>query len=74
MSVDWTKPIQTKRGEPAILVYTYSDQVTTHWPRVCVMAKEPRTNGCAPTRTADHTQSTKGRRKTPTSSTCRRRR
>lgn len=37
--IDWTKPIQTKRGEPAMLVYTYSDHVTTNWPRVCVIGQ-----------------------------------
>ena len=38
--IDWTKPIQTKAGEPAELLFTYSTEA--RYTRLCVLGKETR--------------------------------
>ena len=37
--IDWTKPIQTKDGEPAELVFTHCSYVKEAYPRWCVINK-----------------------------------
>lgn len=40
--IDWTKPIQTRIGETAEVLWLYGSQVTSMYRRVCVVGKGTR--------------------------------